>query len=357
EGGTQLSSPVQITLNMLKSMLGSGNLALPAAVAAVGCSPKALVPAVLISFVFSLVSAYSFLLIARVCSGTGTESYQDAWANTVSEGTKWLPACAIMGKTFLACVSYLMIIGDCFSIGLSPLNLPQAVAGRNGLIAIVSLLVLFPLCNLKSLASLAKFSALGMLAAMYTLFVVAYRYFDGSYAVGGSLVHAAVFKPRFEHFAGPAMSTVLTPSAAVIVCTLAYAYTLHYSAPQFWAQLQPDADGRKEKRMAVCTFAAFLGSWVYFSCIMGFGFLTFGGGAQGMILNNYASVDALATPARAALGFSVASTFPIIFWNFRDSFLRLIGPSAQKFYGSSPMLVTALILLTMVPTAVVVRDL
>lgn len=275
----------------------------------------------------------------------------------MSPRTQRLPGLAILGKTFLACVSYLMIIGDCFSIGLAPLNLPQFVAGRNGLIVIVASLVLFPLCNLKSLASLVKFSALGIVAAMYTLFVVAYRYFDGSYAVGGSLVHAAVFKPRFEHFAGPAMATVLTPSAAVIVCTLAYAYTLHYSAPSFWAQLRPDADGRKETRMAVCTLAAFLGSWIYFSCIMGFGFLTFGGGAQGMILNNYASVDVLATPARAALGCSVASTFPIIFWNFRDSLLRLIGPSAQKVYDSKPVLVTALLMLTMVPTAVVVRDL
>ena len=42
------------------------------------------------------------------------------------------------------------------------------------------------------------------------------------------------------------------------------------------------------------------------------GFLTFGGAADGYILNNYATTDSLAQLARLAIGGSIVTTYPLL---------------------------------------------
>lgn len=220
----KLSSPINSGLNLLKSLLGSGNLALPSAVAAFSASRKAIVPATALSLLFSLLSAYGFVLITRICEATKTNSYQDAWSKTVSSGSSWIPAMAVLGKTWFACVSYLMIIGDCTSKVLLPMGVPALVAGRSSVILAVTTFALLPLCCLKSMAPLAKFSVVGILSSFYCLFVIAFRCVCGSYA-SGALLAAAPAVPKFTTFTGNALMTAVTPASTVLIATLAYAYT------------------------------------------------------------------------------------------------------------------------------------
>lgn len=58
------------------------------------------------------------------------------------------------------------------------------------------------------------------------------------------------------------------------------------------------------------------------------GFVTFGGMSQGLILNNYATSDVLATASRGAIAASILLGFPITFEGFRGAFLELIGNKA-----------------------------
>ena len=46
--------------------------------------------------------------------------------------------------------------------------------------------------------------------------------------------------------------------------------------------------------------------------VMVSGFLTFGGAADGYILNNYATTDKLAQLARLAIGGSIVTTYPLL---------------------------------------------
>lgn len=59
------------------------------------------------------------------------------------------------------------------------------------------------------------------------------------------------------------------------------------------------------------------------------GFLTFGGNAQGFILNNYASTDTLATIARIAIGMGILFGYPLTFTALRDGVFELIKLSPE----------------------------
>jgi len=154
----KLSSMFQSTVNLVKNIVGAGMLSLPAGVAAFSGNVEALVPAVILTAILGFMSAYGFILIADACKRTGSSTYADAWAGTMSPGTAWLPSLACMSKAVVGCISFSMILGDCWSLILQPLGLPAIIASRGAVMVWVTLLVLIPLCNMRSLAPLAKFS-------------------------------------------------------------------------------------------------------------------------------------------------------------------------------------------------------
>ena len=82
------------------------------------------------------------------------------------------------------------------------------------------------------------------------------------------------------------------------------------------------------------------------------GFLTFGGAADGYILNNYATTDKLAQLARLAIGGSIVTTYPLLHQGLRDTVQELL---AQKGIAASRQSITfAMVLghhaLTLTPT-------
>eukprot|EP00928_Gymnodinium_smaydae_P079159 TRINITY_DN63158_c0_g1_i1.p1 TRINITY_DN63158_c0_g1~~TRINITY_DN63158_c0_g1_i1.p1 ORF type:complete len:361 (-),score=19.47 TRINITY_DN63158_c0_g1_i1:450-1457(-) len=265
-------------------------------------------------------------------------------------------AIAVLIKSWIACVSYLMIIGDCTSMVLLPAGAPSLLAGRQAVIVGTSLFFLWPLCSLKSMAPLANFSVVGILSALYSLFVLAYRYISQSY-VAGALLESAPYAPKFEAFAGHPLMTAATPASTVLIATLAYAYTIHYSAPQFYEQLQPGPDGDKTARMRMVSYSAFFGSLPFFSAVMVCSFLTFGSSSQGMVLNNYAVTDGLAVAARLALSVSMLTSFPIIFSSFKAGLVSAVGARAEEMQRCKPKVLTLLLLLTMVPASLCLQNL
>ena len=85
----------------------------------------------------------------------------------------------------------------------------------------------------------------------------------------------------------------------MLLSILATAFCAHFLSPQFLAQLSETkaADGTKESklpRFSILTAGGFALSAVLSAVVMVSGFLTFGGAADGYILNNYATTDKLA---------------------------------------------------------------
>lgn len=337
---SQLSSVPQSAVNLAKNIAGAGMLSLPAGVAAFSGSPKALVPALAITALLGLLSAYTFVLIADVCQRTGETTYPGVWAKTVSRGTAWLPAVACLSKAAIGCIAFSMILGDCLPLLLGPLGLPAMVTSRTGSMISFTALALLPLCSMKSLAPLAKFAALGVLANVYICLFILKRAFDGSYDRFGSLASAAPVAPKFLAHAGSAWSTVVDPGFSVLLSILATAFLAHYNAPLFYEQLAPGADGKKDTRFAIMSMLGFGGAAVIFATVMAGGFLTFGQSCLGLILNNYAASDGFAAFARVAIAVSLTTGYPIVFFSLRRQLLDLVGKQGASWAEARPNTVT-----------------
>lgn len=92
------------------------------------------------------------------------------------------------------------------------------------------------------------------------------------------------------------------------------AYVCHYNAPKFYSDL-------KEKNLTNYSNiikTSFSFAFIMYILMMSIGYLTFGGNSTGLILNNYANQDLLATIARIAIGTGIICTYPLTFSALRD---------------------------------------
>jgi amino acid permease len=175
------------TLNLMKNIVGSGGLSLPAGIAAFANNPSALIPSTVVIVVMGLLNAYSFSLIGRVCSETKSKTYQEAWDKTMGRrhGAKfnvWV-GLVVTGKAVLGCWSFSIVIASTCQPLLKALGWHDISKGET--LLGITVCALLPLCLLERLSSLALFSVLGQfgtLAAAVTMFI---RYFDGTYSEGG----------------------------------------------------------------------------------------------------------------------------------------------------------------------------
>mmetsp|Transcript_55913 Transcript_55913/g.110345 ORF Transcript_55913/g.110345 Transcript_55913/m.110345 type:complete len:165 (-) Transcript_55913:59-553(-) len=101
----------------------------------------------------------------------------------------------------------------------------------------------------------------------------------------------------------------------------------------------------------------FAGSALIFSAVMAGGFMTFGKNSMGLILNNYASDDALAMLARAAILVSLITAFPLVFFSLRKQVIGLFGSGAERFNAEQPRAMTVMMLVAVMGIALNLRDL
>jgi amino acid permease len=223
EKSTGTASIPTLSVSLIKSVVGSGVLALPAGVATLGDSPSGVVvPAVLLILVIGASNAYFFSLIGRVCSMTGATSFRDAWERSVGTGSSsQLVSAVCSAKAGIGCLAYSMILADSF----------QSIAVGAGLtdftrtesLGLVTLAALLPLCLKRDLTSLAPFSLLGVVGMGFTTSAMVVRYIDGSYTAGGQFLNqiSPQFYPSFGQI-GPELSTIFA-------CTLGTAFVAHYN--------------------------------------------------------------------------------------------------------------------------------
>lgn len=353
------SSIMQSTVNLVKNIVGAGMLSLPSGVAAYTASPQGIFPALFFTGLLGLVSAYTFMLIADVCSRTGETSYQGAWAKSVSPGTRWLLAIACGAVTGTGCISFSMILGDCLSLLLEPFGLPAYVSGRSATMLAITTIVIFPLCCMDSLAPLAKFSVLGVLSNIYICFFILRRAFDGSYepASDSPLLTDAPHQPHFARSHHSMWQMVVDPSFCVLLGILSTSFIAHYNAPSFYEQLDPGPHDNRAVRFCIVSLLGFGAAVIVFSVVMAGGFMTFGSNSSGLILDNYAPSDHLASFGRFALVLSVTTAYPLVFLSVREVTLDFMGADVVQFAEQSPALLTLFILIIITGVALWLTDL
>lgn len=208
-------------LNLVKNIVGSGGLSLPAGIATFGNAPSAIIPSILIIFIMGVVNAYSFSLLGRVCSVTKSKTYQDAWDRSMGRrhGTKynlWV-GLVVTGKAILGCWSFSIVIASTCQPLLQ--NLIPAVTKSETLIGI-TIFVLLPLCLAENLRSLAGFSVVGQIGTLVTAFTMALRYFDGSYREGGNFYDDAVASNLQPSFGDKGWLSFFTPQSLILISIL-----------------------------------------------------------------------------------------------------------------------------------------
>ena len=380
-----LSSSV---INLSKNIICGGFLSLPAGIAACAQFPTAatLLPAGGLLAFMGLLSAYCFSLIGRACALTREPSYAGAWTRSIGMRSGPLIKASLTLKTGATCLSYSMILAD-MAAQLTGVPRPTALAG-------VTATVLLPLCLLdtsKTFGLLRYSSAAGLAATAFVTCFMGLRYFTGGYAtapVAGPFL-AGVPLSFHPHFGGSALGTTalplfggLTSGLFVLLSILATAFMAHYNAPAFLRDAaglrlvrEPvnsdrggdhSAGSQMEERLTTPTDAgiarfnkvvalSFASSAATFFAVAAFGFLTFGAGAAGNVLSNYARSDPLALGARFALGISLVAGYPLAFAGLQkaayEAIGRVVGP------GVSPKAVSLLLLGLITSAATVLTDL
>jgi sodium-coupled neutral amino acid transporter 11 len=334
------SSVASSTVNLVKAIVGSGVLSLPVGIAAFSSSRKALIPALAMLSIIGTLSAYCFAMVGRVCMATGTKTWGEAWTETVGEKSAWIPSSFVAILCASASLQYTMVIGDSFAPIFAAAGMPKLLASRSGAIAVVTALCTLPLSLLPNLEMLKYTSFLGIGGLLYTAAFMASRV--GAYKPGSAFHEAvpAALKPQFS--AGFTLGSMLHPKVFVLLSILATAFCAHFLSPQFLAQLSDTkaTDGSTESklpRFGLLTAGGFALSAVLSAVVMVSGFLTFGGAADGYILNNYATADRLAQLARLAIGGSIVTTYPLLHQGLRDTVQEAL---AQKGIAASRQAIT-----------------
>jgi len=318
-----------MTINLSKNIVGSGVLSLSAGIAACSGSAGAMAPAALLLLLIGGVSAYSFSLLARVGEENGTGSYRETWAKLFGERSARLVDATIVIECMCAAVSFAIIIGDTFSAVAALCGAPPPLLRPNAWIVALSALVLLPLCLLRDLGSLAFGSVLGTGGTLFTAGFMLFRALDGSYAPGGRFFGALGEAGR-PHFGGGSSAGPL--SACILVSLVANAFLAHYNAPTMYRQLAPPPRAGASAKLAL--FNRVVAGGFGLACLvsaamMTAGFATFGAASSGLILNNYAVGDSLATLARLGVGLSIIFSYPLNFVGLREGLLSLLGWQAR----------------------------
>lgn len=185
-------------MNLVKNIVGSGGLSLPAGIAVFGNHPSAVLPAIGVIFVMGILNAYSFSLLGRVCAVTKSKTYQEAWNRTVGRrfGPKydiWV-GLVVTGKAILGCWSFSIVIASTCHPLLQSLGFEDF--SRAETLAAITVVVLWPLCLLERLSSLAFFSVIGQIGTLFTASTMILRYFDGSYRSSGKFYEVSVTRRK-----------------------------------------------------------------------------------------------------------------------------------------------------------------
>jgi sodium-coupled neutral amino acid transporter 11 len=199
--GSSSSRVNAATFNLIKAIAGSGVLALPSGLAAMGDYEGSLLLAVLLMAGLGGVSAYTFALYGRLVHTCRARSLGELWRKIQGERSAWFVSVTSLTFCLGGLLSYSILLGDVAQ------SLSQTVGlnvGRQFWIVFLTGTVLSPLCNLKSLLALAPLSLAGVLSVLITTLFIIWRcpFVNPAspYGAGGALLTTltALQVPRFH---------------------------------------------------------------------------------------------------------------------------------------------------------------
>ena len=333
--------------NLTNSAIGTGILAFPFAFRCAG-----LQGGTVLCFLFAAILGGTLHICAVAlaagerrarCGGGGApppfRSYQDLVR--AAGGPKLELAMLVMMFVYLfgICMAFLVIVGDMAApyvlnegYGAPPVWLgsdPEVAyrLARAVPIGVLSLLVVLPLCALRSITALRHSGLLAIGCCVFVVLMVVLEETKHARQQGGGAIPVPVPVPGDA----AARTSAASPSVFGAIPIFGYAFGCHLQLPLVWSALRPELR-RVElvDRVVLLSYAICLA--VYLPAGV-FGLLTFGADTPQDILSvtagagHYALWGTAATVARAAFLLSVTCCFPLAHLPARSILVSLLARS------------------------------
>ncbi|KAI7877128.1 hypothetical protein K492DRAFT_166391 [Lichtheimia hyalospora FSU 10163] len=322
------ASPFSGISNLLNTILGTGVLAMPAAVATVG-----LIPGMVLT------------LFSGITSGTGLYFLSESAARvqgrhasffavsqlTWPSAAMWFDT-AIAIKCFGVAVSYLIIIGDLLPLVVlafasEPIADTSLLLDRRLWILVV-MAILAPLSYLRTLNALRHISALAIVSVVYLCAIVVYHYFTPG----------LLQKPEHVDL------WHITPGIFSKLPVFIFAFTCHQNIFTVHNELK---DNSRRSMIKVILWAIGSAAAVY-ELVATVGYLSFGRNAKGNIILEYPPSPFVAG-GRVAIVILVMLGYPLQLHPCRASFTKVlealnIHPPMKHYTTTTALIIGTLII-------------
>ncbi|KAG4076662.1 hypothetical protein HA402_001949 [Bradysia odoriphaga] len=285
-----MSTLAQTSFNYINSIVGSGVIGIPYAFHRAGFGLG-----FLLLILVAVITDYSLILMVRCGHICGRFSYPGVMEAAYGKWGYYFLSLLQFMYPFLAMISYNVVVGDTLSkvlIRFIPSLETSMGIVRFGVVFVVTVCVVIPLCLYKNVSRLARASFISLACVVFILFAVICKFISGDYDV----VPDTPDSWRFAHID-------VIPATGI----MAFAFMCHHNTFLVYQSMRDASLERWEKVTHISIGFAF-----FVAALFGIaGYATFRALSQGDLLENYCWDDDLMNFSRILFSISILLTFPI----------------------------------------------
>ena len=301
EGAPQVKSTILFTsFNMVNSIVGSGVIGMPYAMATCG-----LPAGILLLTLVASITACTMQMIVSCGVKLGALDYEAVMASFGPRGRLAVLASMVLLTTG-AMISYVVIIGD--TVGTIVAEERPSQGSRAAIIAVFSSTIVLPLCLLRDMAMLSSSSFLSLLAEVLLVLIVAG-------AAPGSAREQGITESGADDPYAFARMVTLPKGLGVI----SFAFVCQHSCFIIRNSLIDPTPAR----WATVSVRSVFASWCICMAMALVGYLNFFDAVSGDVLNTFTDTDPAANAARALLAVTMVFTFPMESFVLRKAVFEL----------------------------------
>ncbi|XP_007503940.1 sodium-coupled neutral amino acid symporter 1 [Monodelphis domestica] len=302
--------------NLINSTMGSGILGLAFVMANTG-----ILFFIILLTLMALMTTYSIYLMLLSGVRTGFMNYEEVGEKLFGLKGKYLVFLTIFMQNLGGILSYLFIIKE------EAPSIIKALLGKEEtfsawyldgrlIIIFITIILIFPLCLMKTLGYLGYTSSMSVACMMFFLIVVIVKKFQISCSFPGkglSSCQAKLF--------------VLNKRSIYALPTTAFAFVCHQAIYPIYSELERTS---MERMMLVTYISLGIVFFIYLASAL-FGYLTFYEHVHSSLLHTYYSNDLTILLVRVAVVLAIIFTIPMLYITSRKSLNQMIEDTEFSF--------------------------
>ncbi|KAJ3431435.1 transmembrane amino acid transporter protein [Anaeramoeba flamelloides] len=304
--------------NITNTVLGAGILSLPYVLQNMGWA----LGFILMGFI-ALISIVTLKMLGIACKTFQVPSYPKLMRVVGGKKLEFATKLLLLLTVLSAVASYIILIGDCFPKVIqyaAGKNEGYFWTGRNFITVVVILCVAFPVSMLPKMDYLRYTSYFSIFSSCYVVFLTVFKYAYSSSPRTSDSTHA--FASNWKDILKTLPNIIFAYGAQIVLPSVT------------WELKNPT----KKRVLGVGISCVSISSALY-ACSSLFGYLKFGAGTKGDILNNYPVDDTATIVGRMMIGFVGLFSYPVVFFVGRESFKELFF-TGKSFNWLSHTLIT-----------------